>query len=41
MKWPFRNTGITLPTDGSEDSQIDFQSAQKGVLDGMLFENPS
>ena len=41
MKWTFRCTGLTLPIDGSADSQIDFQSAQKGVPDGMLIENPS
>ena len=41
MKWTFRCTGLTLATDGSEDAQIDFQGAQKGVPDGMLIENPS
>ena len=41
MKWTFRCTGLTLATDGSEDAQIDFQGAQKGVPDGMIIENPS
>ena len=40
MQWTFTCQGLTLPLDGSKDSEMDLQSLKKGVPDGMFIESP-
>ena len=40
MKWTFTCQGLTLPLDGSKDSEMDLQCMKKGVPEGMFIENP-
>ena len=38
MKWSFAATGLTLPTDGSLDHQLQIQNSQRGVPEGMIIQ---
>ena len=40
MQWTFTCQGLTLPLDGSKDSEMDLQYIKKGVPEGMFIENP-
>ena len=40
MQWTFTCQGLTLPLDGSKDSEMDLQSLKKDVPDGMFIESP-
>ena len=40
MKWTFTCQGLTLPLDGSKDSEMDLQCIKKGVPEGMFIESP-
>ena len=36
MEWTITFQGLTLPLNGSQDSEIDLQCITKGIPDGML-----
>ena len=40
MKWTFTCQGLTLPLDGSKDSEMDLQCITKGIPEGMVVESP-
>ena len=40
LNWTFTCQGLTLPLDGSKDSEMDLSCIKKGVPERMFIENP-